>query len=240
MKDHTKHGYDVIIVGAGAAGCATRMSLGVGCSKPDHRARAPGGELLNTDLIEDYIGFREHQRGGSWRKRWPSTRRSSARRSSPIRWRRFADRGRFVSRSPRRGQDLSRAGRDPHSRRHSHQARRAWREGVRGEGRVVLRGCATERSSRARCWRWWGVETRGRGGDYLTRYASRSTSCTGATTCLFQIIAILDRERALLKDLGCAQLVAPVHDVDLRGVAREVVGLLDRGVSTPTTASTSP
>jgi len=24
---------------------------------PDHRAGGPGGELLNTDLIEDYIGF---------------------------------------------------------------------------------------------------------------------------------------------------------------------------------------
>src|SRR5207244_6157609 len=64
------------------------------------------------------------------------------------------------------------------------------------------------------------------------------------------------RKRALLDDLGRAEPVAPVHDVDLGRIAREVVGLFDRGVSAPhhgqhftlevsappppTTASTSP
>jgi len=48
------------------------------------------------------------------------------------------------------------------------------------------------------------------------------------------------RKRALLEDLGRAQPVAPVHDVDLGRVSGEVVGLFDRGISTPTTASTSP
>src|SRR6266853_885099 len=58
MKDHTKHGYDVIIVGAGPAGLCAAMSAGRGMLKALTIARgAPGGELLNTDLIEDYIGF---------------------------------------------------------------------------------------------------------------------------------------------------------------------------------------
>src|SRR2546422_7866146 len=58
MKDHTKHGYDVIIVGAGPAGLCAAMYAGRGMLKALTIERgAPGGELLNTDLIEDYIGF---------------------------------------------------------------------------------------------------------------------------------------------------------------------------------------
>src|SRR5256714_13132328 len=41
------------------------------------------------------------------------------------------------------------------------------------------------------------------------------------------------RKRALLDDLGRAEPVAAVHDVDLGRIAREVVGLFDRGVSAP-------
>ena len=58
MTDNTKTGYDVIIVGAGPAGLCAAMYAGRGMLKAVTIERgAPGGELLNTDLIEDYIGF---------------------------------------------------------------------------------------------------------------------------------------------------------------------------------------
>src|SRR2546430_6963712 len=50
--------YDVIIVGGGPAGLCAAMYAGRGMLKALTIERgAPGGELLNTDLIEDYIGF---------------------------------------------------------------------------------------------------------------------------------------------------------------------------------------
>jgi thioredoxin reductase (NADPH) len=50
--------YDVIIVGAGPAGLCAALYAGRGLLKAVTIERgAPGGELLNTDLIEDYIGF---------------------------------------------------------------------------------------------------------------------------------------------------------------------------------------
>jgi thioredoxin reductase (NADPH) len=50
--------YDVIIVGAGPAGLCAAMYAGRGMLKALTIERgAPGGELLNTDLIEDYPGF---------------------------------------------------------------------------------------------------------------------------------------------------------------------------------------
>jgi thioredoxin reductase (NADPH) len=52
------NGYDVIIVGAGPAGMCAAMYAGRGMLKAVTLERgAPGGELLNTDLIEDYPGF---------------------------------------------------------------------------------------------------------------------------------------------------------------------------------------
>ena len=58
MTNNAKHGYDVIIVGAGPAGLCAAMYAGRGMLKAVTIERgAPGGELLNTDLIEDYIGF---------------------------------------------------------------------------------------------------------------------------------------------------------------------------------------
>src|SRR5438128_1151184 len=58
MKETAKLGYDVIIVGAGPAGLCAAMYAGRGMLKALTIERgAPGGELLNTDLIEDYIGF---------------------------------------------------------------------------------------------------------------------------------------------------------------------------------------
>jgi thioredoxin reductase (NADPH) len=50
--------FDVIIVGAGPAGLCAAMYAGRGMLKAVTLERgAPGGELLNTDLIEDYPGF---------------------------------------------------------------------------------------------------------------------------------------------------------------------------------------
>jgi thioredoxin reductase (NADPH) len=54
----TGSSYDVIIVGGGPAGLCAAMYAGRGMLKALTIERgAPGGELLNTDLIEDYIGF---------------------------------------------------------------------------------------------------------------------------------------------------------------------------------------
>jgi len=50
--------YDLVIVGAGPAGLCAALYAGRGMLKSITIERgAPGGELLNTDLIEDYIGF---------------------------------------------------------------------------------------------------------------------------------------------------------------------------------------
>src|SRR5438876_10284709 len=58
MKETAKLGYDVIIVGAGPAGLCAAMYAGRGMLKAVTIERgARGGELLNTDLVEDYIGF---------------------------------------------------------------------------------------------------------------------------------------------------------------------------------------
>jgi thioredoxin reductase (NADPH) len=58
MADQKDSSYDVIIVGAGPAGLCAAMYAGRGMLKALTIERgAPGGELLNTDLIEDYIGF---------------------------------------------------------------------------------------------------------------------------------------------------------------------------------------
>jgi thioredoxin reductase (NADPH) len=58
MPESGPHNYDVIIVGAGPAGLCAAMYAGRGMLKALTIERgAPGGELLNTDLVEDYIGF---------------------------------------------------------------------------------------------------------------------------------------------------------------------------------------
>jgi len=58
MRENAINGYDVIIVGGGPAGLCAAMYAGRGMLKAVTIERgAPGGELLNTDLIEDYIGF---------------------------------------------------------------------------------------------------------------------------------------------------------------------------------------
>lgn len=58
MPETASNGYDVIIVGAGPAGLCAAMYAGRGMLRALTIERgAPGGELLNTDVIEDYIGF---------------------------------------------------------------------------------------------------------------------------------------------------------------------------------------
>lgn len=58
MSENGKRQYDVVIVGAGPAGLCAALYAGRGMLKALTIERgAPGGELLNTDLIEDYIGF---------------------------------------------------------------------------------------------------------------------------------------------------------------------------------------
>jgi len=58
MHENATNGYDLIIVGGGPAGLCAAMYAGRGMLKAVTIERgAPGGELLNTDLIEDYIGF---------------------------------------------------------------------------------------------------------------------------------------------------------------------------------------
>src|SRR6267378_679824 len=58
MTERTALIYDVVIVGAGPAGlCAALYAHRGMLTAVTIERGAPGGELLNTDLIEDYIGF---------------------------------------------------------------------------------------------------------------------------------------------------------------------------------------
>ena len=58
MNDGETRDFDVVIVGAGPAGLCAAMYAGRGMLNAVTLERgAPGGELLNTDLIEDYPGF---------------------------------------------------------------------------------------------------------------------------------------------------------------------------------------
>src|SRR4051812_15620525 len=60
MDMATTYNYDVVIVGAGPAGMCAGMYTGRSMLKSVVLERGfPGGELLNTELVEDYPGF-EH------------------------------------------------------------------------------------------------------------------------------------------------------------------------------------
>src|SRR5437868_14381997 len=56
MKDALR--YDVVIIGAGPAGMCAALYAGRSTLKTVVLERGfPGGELLNTELVEDYPGF---------------------------------------------------------------------------------------------------------------------------------------------------------------------------------------
>ena len=57
MTVTTETDFDVIIIGGGPAGLCAAMYAGRGMLKAVLLERAPGGELLNTEKIEDYPGF---------------------------------------------------------------------------------------------------------------------------------------------------------------------------------------
>src|SRR3954465_5487115 len=58
MDMATTYNYDVVIVGAGPAGMCAGMYAGRSMLKAVVLERGfPGGELLNTELVEDYPGF---------------------------------------------------------------------------------------------------------------------------------------------------------------------------------------
>src|SRR5512143_3387017 len=64
-----RHVFDVIIVGGGPAGLCAAMYAGRGMLKAVLLERGvPGGELLNTEWIDDYPGF-EHILGRELAKR---------------------------------------------------------------------------------------------------------------------------------------------------------------------------
>jgi thioredoxin reductase (NADPH) len=59
----TSYDYDVVVIGAGPAGMTAGLYAGRSMLKTVVLERgAPGGELLNTEMIEDYPGF-EHIQG---------------------------------------------------------------------------------------------------------------------------------------------------------------------------------
>lgn len=58
MSTYADFDYDTVIVGAGPAGLCAAMYVGRGMLKAvTLESKVPGGELLNTEKIEDYPGF---------------------------------------------------------------------------------------------------------------------------------------------------------------------------------------
>jgi thioredoxin reductase (NADPH) len=63
MTQMTSNDYDVVVIGAGPAGMTAGLYAGRSMLRTIVLERgAPGGELLNTEMIEDYPGF-EHVEG---------------------------------------------------------------------------------------------------------------------------------------------------------------------------------
>jgi thioredoxin reductase (NADPH) len=68
----TAHTYEVIIVGGGPAGLCAGLYTGRSMLKSVILERGlPGGELLNTEIVEDYIGF-EHILGSELAEKFAS------------------------------------------------------------------------------------------------------------------------------------------------------------------------
>ena len=66
------HTYDVVIVGGGPAGLCAGLYTGRAMLKSVILERGlPGGELLNTEMVEDYIGY-EHITGSDLAEKFTS------------------------------------------------------------------------------------------------------------------------------------------------------------------------
>jgi thioredoxin reductase (NADPH) len=77
--------YEVIIVGAGPAGMTAALYAGRSMLRTVVLERgAPGGELLNTEMIEDYPGF-EHVLGWELAQKFESHAKKFG-AESPVRW----------------------------------------------------------------------------------------------------------------------------------------------------------
>jgi len=75
--------YDLIIIGGGPAGLTAGLyAARANMSTVLFEAKDIGGELLNTDLIEDWPG-EESSPGAPSPRRWAPMRPSSVSRSSP-------------------------------------------------------------------------------------------------------------------------------------------------------------
>src|SRR5438034_8869419 len=181
MHENATNGYDLIIVGGGPAGLCAAMYAGRGMLKAVTIERgAPGGELLNTDLIEDYIGFASIKGWDLAQKMTEhATKFGADIVTDTVERIRKADDGWFdvetargkVYRAPA---VILTAGGTPGS-----SGCRVSRS-TRGRGSPIAR-CATARSSRASCLRSWAAATppsRRRTTSPGTR--ARSTSCTAA------------------------------------------------------------
>ena len=134
--------YDIVIIGAGPAGLTAGLYAGRGMLKAVVLERgAPGGELLNTEKIEDYPGF-ESVDGWELAQKFESHARKFGAEIvtgvTAVALRRLPD-GTFETVTE--GGDVYRSPvGDPHLGRHAGEARRPRRARVRGEGGVVLRG----------------------------------------------------------------------------------------------------
>ncbi len=83
------HEYEVVIIGAGPAGMCAGLYAGRSMLKAAVLERGfPGGELLNTEVIEDYIGF-EHVLGHELAAKFQAHAEkfgAEIRTSTPVEW----------------------------------------------------------------------------------------------------------------------------------------------------------
>src|SRR2546427_9215183 len=182
MTEYGKNEYDVIVVGAGPAGLCAALYAGRGMLRALTIERgAPGGELLNTDLIEDYIGFESIKGWELSQKMAEHAKKFGAEIvTDNVERIRKADDGWFDV-AAARGTTyraptvILTAGGTP------------VKLGVPGEKEYAGKGVSYCAVCDGAFFRGEVLAVAGGGdaaveeADYLTRYAAKSTSCTGAT-----------------------------------------------------------